>query len=251
MGSETAEHLTNSSDTTPLFGDCCISGRVQLPVLDNVPEPLKGLLESDRSEARAFWNSIRQYNSALAFTSLGAKFDLSLLQGGGPYVLKLHGELYHNHGALIPNDGSEGSYAQLYIYDAEDALNQRVSRNQSLSSNIMSDLQEMLLVHNPFVNIYKQAAERLREQSRSSTETVDIQARLTYLPHTNPRRYNIPNVTNEIAIVLPGDGTTTDPRNVVVQLKGGPFRCVFDTQPAYVPLHYVLLFPRGELGWHL
>ena len=130
------------------------------------------------------------------------------------------------------------------------ALDQRVRRIPTLSSNAMSDLQEMLLEHTPFINIYRQAAERLREKSRSSTKTIDIQAHLIYLPHTDPRRYNIPNVTNEIAIILPGDGTTTDPCNIVVQLKGGPFRHVFDTQPAYMPLHYVLLFPRGELGWH-
>ena len=245
-----AAHITNSLDRTPLFGDCCISGRIRLPVLDNVPQPLKGLLESNQPEARSFWDNIRWYNSALAFTSLGANFDTSALQGGGPYVLKLHGELYHKHGALIPDEGSEGSYAQLYIYDAEDALDQRVSRNRSQSSNVMSDLQEMLLEHNPFVNIYRQAAERLREQSRSLTETVDIQARLTYLPHTDPRRYKIPHVTNEIAIILPGNGTTINPCDIIVQLKGGPFRRVFDTQPAYVTLHYVLLFPRGELGWH-
>ena len=225
-------------------------GRIQLSVLEDVPQPLKGLLKSNQLEARSFGDNIQWYNSALAFTSLGANFDTSVLQGGGPYDLKLHGELYHKHSPLIPDEGSEGSYAQLYIYDAEDALDQRVSRNCSLSSNVMSDLQEMLLEHNPFVIIYRQAAERLREQSRSSTETVDIQACLVYLPHTDPKRYNIPNVTNEIAIILSGDGTTTDPCDIIVQLKGGPFRHVFDTQPAYMPLHYVLLFPRGELGWH-
>ena len=39
----------------------------------------------------------------LKFTSLGANFDQSLLDRSGPYVLKLYGELYHNHGVLIPN----------------------------------------------------------------------------------------------------------------------------------------------------
>jgi hypothetical protein len=87
-------------------------------VLWEVPQPLKSLLESDQSDAKSFWNNTRQYNSALAFTSLSAKFYMSLLQGNGPYVLKLHGELYHNLGALIPGEDREASYAQLYIYDS-------------------------------------------------------------------------------------------------------------------------------------
>jgi hypothetical protein len=53
----------------------------------------------------------------------------------------------------------DASYAQLYIYDPEMALQQRMSRNNTLSPTIMSDLQEMLLEHNPFVRIYQQAAE--------------------------------------------------------------------------------------------
>ena len=174
---------------------------------------MKSLLESNRSEARSFWDNIQQYNSALAFTSLGANFDQSLLQGGGPYVLRLYGELYHNHSSLIPAAGA-ASYAQLYIYDPRAALQQRMERNRLLSSNIMSDLQEMLLQHNPFIPIYKQAAERLREQARahgSSFQTMDIQARITYLPHMDPRRYNIPPTANEIVIILPGEGTSTNP----------------------------------------
>jgi hypothetical protein len=139
-------------------------------------------------------------------------------------------------------------YAQLYIYDPKMALQQRMTRNNTLSPTIMSDLQEILLEHSPFVRIYQQAAERLRAHGASS-QTTDIQAQLAYLPHSDPRWYNIPT-TNEIAVILPGDGITTDPCDVIVQLKGGGFRRVLDTQPAYVPLHYILLFPKGELGWH-
>ena len=53
-----AEHLTNSLNRTLLFGDCCISGRIQLPVLEDVPEPLKDLLESNQPEARSFRDNI-------------------------------------------------------------------------------------------------------------------------------------------------------------------------------------------------
>ena len=41
------------------------------------------------------------------------------------------------------------------------ALNQRMNRNQSLDRDTMSQLQDMLLKYDPFVPLYKQAAERL------------------------------------------------------------------------------------------
>ena len=76
---------------------------------------LNSLLTDASPEARQFHHHLHQYNAALVFTSLGAKFDHSLLDGNGPYVFKLHGGLYHNHGVLIPNDGAHASYAQLYV----------------------------------------------------------------------------------------------------------------------------------------
>ena len=174
-----------------------------------------------RSSGVAQSVTIRQYNIALTFTSLGANFDRSLLDGSGPYVLKLYGELYHNHGALIPNENRDTSYAQLYIYDSQMALNQRMNRNQSLDRDTMSHLQDMLLEHNPFVPLYKQAAERLREQGA----TLDVQVRLTYYPHSDPRRYNVP-AGNEIVVILPGKNITEDNRDVVIQLRGGSFQRV-------------------------
>jgi len=33
--------------------------------------------------------------------------------------------------------------------------------------------------------------------------------------------------------------------------SGGGLQQIFDRQLAYDPLHFPLLFPHGELGWHL
>jgi hypothetical protein len=35
-----------------------------------------------------------------------------------------------------------------------------------------------------------------------------------------------------------------------LQLQSGPLRRIYDTNPAYQPLAYPLLFPYGESGWH-
>src|SRR5882724_2664761 len=115
------ECLSSSSKRSPNFGKCCLSGKVQLLELMPPPQPLKRLLESSDPDAKKFRKHIRQYNAALAFTSLGAKFNQPLLQGGGPYALCLMEELHHRLGALLPNDNRPPSYAQLYLYDPAEA----------------------------------------------------------------------------------------------------------------------------------
>jgi hypothetical protein len=41
------EKLSHSSRTNPIFGLCCDSGKVVLPVLQDPPRPLKALLEGN------------------------------------------------------------------------------------------------------------------------------------------------------------------------------------------------------------
>jgi hypothetical protein len=42
-------------------------------------------------------------------------------------------------------------------------------------------------------------------------------------------------------------------RDIVLQLRreGNNLECINKCHPAYLPLHYVLLFPYGELRWHV
>jgi hypothetical protein len=57
---------------------------------------------------------------------------------------------------------------------------------------------------------------------------------------------------SEIAAVIPGDGSeeVSDHRDIVVHLQGGGLHRMSHLNLAYSPLHYVLLFPHGEDGWH-
>ena len=55
------------------FGTCCNKGKVKIPLLPEPPAVLKELLTGDDHVAKTFRDKIRQYNSALSFTSVGAK----------------------------------------------------------------------------------------------------------------------------------------------------------------------------------
>jgi len=198
------------------------------------------------TQQKEFRQNIYQDNAAFAFTSLGVKYDESI-SGHGLYVFKIHGGLWHLDGTILPEHGETPHFSQVYIYDPSEALRHRQHNNHnSLIPETLNELQEMMQACNRFVHLYRQALERLRDQPDGG---INVQARLTYKPHTDRRRYNIPT-GNEIAIVLPGEGMAEDGRDIILQLKGGGLQRIREYSPTYIPLHYVLLFPRGELGWH-
>lgn len=64
------------------------------------------------------------------------------------------------------------------------------------------------------------------------------------------RRYNNPTA-NELAGVLPDDGIEAESRDIVVQMRGGDLCHIKETHAAYDPLHFVLMFPHGDPGWHI
>lgn len=126
-----AERLTRSSDTNPKFGPCCFDGKITLPLLRRPPRALLGLFTADDGMAEEFRTNIIQYNSAFAFTSLGANIDREVNRRFGPnqWVFKVQGQMRHLSGALEPNKGVAPSYSQLYLYDPASALWYRMDRN--------------------------------------------------------------------------------------------------------------------------
>jgi hypothetical protein len=67
----------------------------------------------------------------------------------------------------------------------------------------------------------------------------------------DPRRDNAPTALAEIAGILPGDGTETSGRqDIQVYSKRGGVRRISQFNGAYDPLHYVLMYPYGDMGYH-
>jgi hypothetical protein len=62
-------------------------GKLELPVLQPVPQPLRALLKGDTEKGKEIHKNICVFNNAFAFSSLGVKLDDFVLRsGGGPYV---------------------------------------------------------------------------------------------------------------------------------------------------------------------
>ena len=69
-------------------------------------------------------------------------------------------------------------------------------------------------------------------------------------------RYNNLPTAEEVAMIIPEEyGNSECFRDIVLanRVQGNivaPFTTINANHAAYMPLHYVLLFPRGDLGWH-
>lgn len=245
------ERLAGTSKQRPRFGMCCFNGKIDLPNLEDPPPELQFLLTDMSPPSKQFRKNICQYNNALAMTSLGVKIDDSLnCEGGGPYVFKIQGKLSHLAGSLLPAEGATPAYAQLYIYDGSDALNYRMNHpaNRSLDRATMQTLQDMLHRKHPGVQLYKQAFELTRNFPADQQHTIALR----FESDTDQQRYNLPMTSDEIAVILPGDGD--QPENscdIVLHRKAGEgLKRISELHLLYHSLHYVLLFPTGQHGWH-
>ena len=156
-----------SSKTNPKFKLCCQAGEVLLPLLPHAPDFLDAQLRN-----ASFMEKIRMYNSMLSFTSMGGKVDHSVLDGRGPYAFQIGGENYHRIGSLLPTPGQKPKFAQLYIYDTEHELQNRLDVIGQTSTNILGinlslfeGLQEMLNAVNPYVKIFRSTGDLLRDRN--------------------------------------------------------------------------------------
>lgn len=62
-----------------------------------------------------------------AFTSLGGKVDSLTNDRRGPYNFRIHGQNYHKLGSLVPPNGHMPKFSQLYIYDTENEISNRMA----------------------------------------------------------------------------------------------------------------------------
>ncbi|XP_026421704.1 uncharacterized protein LOC113317787 [Papaver somniferum] len=148
----------------------------------------------------------------------------------------------------MPAKEAEAIYWQLFLYDPAHALSICEKRNPNLSREVLATIQDTLLQHNIFTPLYRQAHEILKDKHASSDKPVQVS--LHFNENSDKRRYNLPAV-EEVSIIVPekpSDVTAT--RDILLHLKDGSgFTRIDECHPAYLPLHYVLLFPYGELGW--
>ena len=126
------ECCSRSSIRNPTFTLCCQEGAVELPQLNPTPPQISQLLRGTTRASAHFRKYIRAYNSVFSFISLGVNIDEAVANSrGGAYNFRIHGDLYHRIGSLLPTD-NRPAFAQIYVHDpaTERANRQAVSNVQ-------------------------------------------------------------------------------------------------------------------------
>lgn len=138
-------------------GMCCASGKVSLPNIKEPPQPMKNLLTNNHSLSRHFLTNIRKYNSLFQMTSFGAK---EIREGTFMPTFKVEGQVYHLIGSLLPPQGQNPQYLQIYFISDADQLSLRSNIAPMLKIDLINELQTALNSHNVYIQSFKQNLER-------------------------------------------------------------------------------------------
>ncbi|XP_058759288.1 uncharacterized protein LOC131632565 [Vicia villosa] len=237
----------SSHAANPKFMLCCGNGKVELPLLEEPPDILAKLLfDHDNLDSRKFQQQIRVYNMMFAFTSPGAKLDNRFNNGRGPPTLRVQGKTCHRIGSLLPPEGQMPKFAQLYIYDIENEVQNRMHglRNkEDFDEGIVHQLSEMLYQCNPHAKSFQMARQWL-----NNGDTQNLKLRLISERSRDGRVYNQPTVS-EVAALVVGDIDTAEMRDIIMQTKGGRLKRINELHASYMAFQYPLIFPYGEDGY--
>ena len=187
----------------PRFSMCCLEGKIKVPPLKSSPTFLRNILDSNGgARARNFRDQIRVYNSMFSFTSAGAKVDRLINKMPGPYVFKISGQNCHRIGTMLPAENSQPKFAQLYISDTANEVQNRMNRvidtksKNKIDETIVEGLINMFDEVNPLARTFRMARHRI-----DKGKDIDFHIKLIA---NRLRQYSAPT-SSEIAALIVGD----------------------------------------------
>ena len=255
-----------SSAKNPLFSLCCRHGRLKyLPVLPPAPTELAelltgrsatdtnlswhpftsaGILSDTRLSGRRkqdsdhFRQHMRSYNTAMGFVSFtdtlsnGDSMLVPSSAGIAPPVYILHGRAYHVAGTLYPPQGTSAKFAQLYVFDAAEAVSARANTFDGLRPTVLRTLLDMLTAHilhkdpwdgsvallpqqdvrdvvaprNPYPSHFLNMHNLIQTHRATNQDSHRLHAlRFAGGEHNDPRTYNKPSAA-EVSCTVVGEG---------------------------------------------
>jgi hypothetical protein len=111
----------------PEVSICCMRGNIILPYMIQPPTLIDNLFSGVDPRSSNFISNLRCYNNMFAFTSFGGRVESRENDGRGPPNFVISGQNYHRIGSLLPREGERPKFAQLYIYDTENEVQNRLS----------------------------------------------------------------------------------------------------------------------------
>jgi len=186
-----------------------------------------------------------------AMTSMGAKVIDSINDGHGPYVFKISGQVCHRVGSLIPSEGRRPEYAQLYIFDTDHEVSNRINVTSSsrtpfhANEDIVRSLIQMLDTHNPIVKLFRTTRERLSENSYDQ-----YSIRLFGDVDAHGDIYSFPVASEVVGLVVGDIGHTDVGRDLIIEDRSSSLQQIDERHHKFMAMQYPILFPYGEDGFH-
>lgn len=105
------------------------------------------------------------YNGLFKMTSFGChKVDVH----GWQPTLRVKGQVHHRIGALLPTQGSEANFLQIYFLDPDQQLTRRMSLFDNTRRPVILGLQDYFTDNNRYVEQFKNAVQILRENPHTN-----------------------------------------------------------------------------------
>ncbi|GJV20047.1 hypothetical protein Tco_1369067 [Tanacetum coccineum] len=195
-----------------------------------------------------FKEHVRAYNQMFSMTSFEAKIDDSVNRGRGPYVFKVSGQIYHWIGLLCPKEGHHPRFLQLYIYDTQDEVANRMRNfggqdEDTLNLEIVEGLIHVLDEHNGLVRLFRTARDIC-----SAGEIPGFKIRL--YNKGGIRGYELPTSDILGGIVFEDGPNSRTDFDVIIEFRGGPPQRINKLHQSYMSLQFHLLFIFGQPGFY-
>ena len=225
------------------YNKCCAGGKVYLQKELDPPVYIKQLFKD-----KHFLDNIRAYNQMFSMTSFGAEIDDSVNNGRGPYVFKISGQIHHWIGTICPTNINEPKFMQLYIYDTENEVANRMRRfggedRSGLKPEIVQQLIQILDEHNELVQVFRTAREKINEGPIT-------EFKIQLYNVVGNREYQLPSSGTLGAIVFEADANSQTDYDIIIEYKDrGPQR-INKLHTSYMSLQYPLLFVYGQPGFN-
>ena len=229
---------------------CCMNGRVALPCFKKPPPSFIKLLFKDDSDGQTFRKYIRSFNNSLCLSSL--RCNERKFRGNYRPTLVFEGRAHQFFGPLVEKEAETPKFAQVWVHDPALQTAQRMDNmflpvttteeEKGAIKGIMETLQADLREINPWIKDFRQIVEIQEEQLGGGKLVISAKDRPA---GAHPRTYNLAVSLAEVSVL-----TDCRPHDLVVTRRDGNLEVVSEQNSAALPLHFTLLVPHGDRGWH-
>ncbi|GJV87496.1 DNA helicase [Tanacetum coccineum] len=156
-------------------------------------------------------------------------------------------QIYHWIGSMCPDEGNEARFLQLYIYDTNNEVSNRMAHfggehKSGLKREIVEGLIDFLDRHNALVQLFRTARNKYMEG-----DIPEFKVKLYNVIGT--RRYELPTAETIGAIVFGGASSIETEFDLIVEEHSRIPQRVNKLHPCYMSLQFPLLFVYGEEGY--